>query len=278
MLQLGEATVVQLEWELVEEQALGKSLQADNDRLRELAAAREAELAAVGREKASALMRSAELETSLRRQRTESGGLQDLLAQARASVVEASESLAKQTAAPPQPAGHALLASGRASGSVAEEAPTTEIADTGVRSARFEAPAPTDAAPDAAWQGAESPTAHLEDFVRDWAAAWPQQDVDGYLSRYAADFEPADGASRTAWAKLGRQRVLRPKRIEVEVSGFETARLDGGRARVTFEQAYRTDHYQDRVSKTLVLGREGDDWKILREDSRPLPATSTTPG
>ena len=84
--------------------------------------------------------------------------------------------------------------------------------------------------------------------------------------------------SRAAWARLRRQRVLRPKRIDVEVSGFETARLEDRQARVTFEQAYHADHYQDRVSKTLVLRLDGDDWKILREDSRPLPAAATTSG
>jgi hypothetical protein len=112
------------------------------------------------------------------------------------------------------------------------------------------------------------PAATVEAFVRDWAADWSRQDVDGYLSRYAADFQPPDGASRAAWAEDRRLRLTQPKVISVQVSAFEIVPLDGQHVTVSFEQAYRANHYRDRVRKTLDLVFEGGGWKILKELSR----------
>jgi hypothetical protein len=115
------------------------------------------------------------------------------------------------------------------------------------------------------------PAAGVEQFVRDWATVWSRQDVEGYLARYADDFRPADGVSRADWAAQRHDRLTRPKVISVEVSGLEVVALDDRRARVTFDQAYRANHYRDRVRKTLDLVRDAGEWKILDETSRPQP-------
>lgn len=105
----------------------------------------------------------------------------------------------------------------------------------------------------------------IADFAEAWARAWSEQRVDDYLRFYAGDFRPVHGMSRGDWETLRRQRILAPRRIEVELDVIE-ARLSGAeRATVSFQQSYRSDGYRDTVRKTLELIREGGDWKILAE-------------
>ncbi|MDX1513836.1 MAG: serine hydrolase, partial [Gammaproteobacteria bacterium] len=108
----------------------------------------------------------------------------------------------------------------------------------------------------------------IEDFVSAWAEDWSRQDVPAYLSRYSEEFLPADGSGRERWERQRRARLARPAFIEVEISRLRIDPLDDSRARATFEQAYRADHYRDTVTKTLDLIREGGHWRIIRETVR----------
>jgi hypothetical protein len=146
--------------------------------------------------------------------------------------------------------------------------PATIEQGQAISPAEVEPPALRTAAPETS-ADADSPFAEaIQTFVRDWAADWSRQDVEAYLARYADDFRPADGSSRTVWEQQRRQRLTGPGEISVEVGALEVEPLDGQHARVTFEQAYRASHYQDRVSKTLYLRLNGSGWQILGELSR----------
>lgn len=101
--------------------------------------------------------------------------------------------------------------------------------------------------------------------VEAWAAAWSEQRVGDYLFFYARAFRPSGGGSRSDWAELRRRRLEAPSFISVEVADLAVD-IDGPeRARVVFEQSYRSDSYQDRVRKSLELVREDGLWKILSE-------------
>lgn len=100
--------------------------------------------------------------------------------------------------------------------------------------------------------------------LESWAKAWSAQDVDAYLSMYAPDFVPADGMSRSAWAAQRRERVSSPARIEIDISNTQIQRR-GEQALVRFDQRYRSDTYQDRERKALLLTETADGWRILRE-------------
>jgi len=103
-----------------------------------------------------------------------------------------------------------------------------------------------------------------------WAQAWSSQDVDAYLRHYARDFEPDDGLPRGRWERERRIRLGDPEFIEVRLSDVEIELgPTGEEARVTFTQDYRSDDYSDRVRKTMHLSRNGSEWKILSERSRP---------
>lgn len=102
-----------------------------------------------------------------------------------------------------------------------------------------------------------------------WADAWSGQRVADYLAFYAPDFRTPDGLDRSAWEAQRRQRLTRPRSIEVEIRDL-AVRLDGAdRAEARFDQSYRSDVFADRVTKILEMGRRGGVWRILAERAEP---------
>jgi hypothetical protein len=101
--------------------------------------------------------------------------------------------------------------------------------------------------------------------VEAWAEAWARQDVDGYLGAYAADYSGAAGLSPQQWAAVRRQRVERPRSIEVTLQDLEVELCAARRARLSFTQHYRSDTYHDRVRKELRLSRPEKTWMIIEE-------------
>ena len=122
-------------------------------------------------------------------------------------------------------------------------------------------PAPAPAAADVDLQGATSA-------VTSWAQAWAAKDVDGYLSYYAADFQPEGGTSRAAWEAQRRERVGKAGKISVKVVSPMASRVDAHHARVSFVQDYASDTVNDKVKKTLELSNTSGSWKIVRETIR----------
>ncbi len=113
-----------------------------------------------------------------------------------------------------------------------------------------------------------------------WAHAWSTQDVEPYLAFYAPSFEPRARQTRKAWEKLRRSRVTGPRSIEVSIGDVEIVQHDSARAAVTFRQRYRSDRFQDSVTKTLALILDEDHWLIVAErvgsvaaktDAAPVP-------
>jgi tetratricopeptide (TPR) repeat protein len=99
--------------------------------------------------------------------------------------------------------------------------------------------------------------------VMDWAAAWSRKDVKAYLSFYADDFD-ADGVSRSDWEVQRRTRLEKPRYIRVKISRLRID-VEGDKATAKFHQRYESNTYRDWSHKTLTLVKEGDAWKITRE-------------
>ena len=98
-----------------------------------------------------------------------------------------------------------------------------------------------------------------------WAAAWSSQDVDRYLSHYAADFLPSNGLERDVWRVSRRKRLTKPSFIDVQLSNARVEFYDVASARVTFTQKYRSDRYQDVVRKEILMSNDGEQWRIISE-------------
>lgn len=103
--------------------------------------------------------------------------------------------------------------------------------------------------------------------VRAWAQAWARQDIDAYLAFYAEDFDPGNSLSRRQWRTMRKARLSAPDDIHITVE--DPALTDGGdrRLQVEFKQTYRSPGYSDVVTKRLLLQRNDDSWRILRETS-----------
>jgi len=91
--------------------------------------------------------------------------------------------------------------------------------------------------------------------------------IDGYLARYAPDFETPKSQSRSSWEALRKARIAKPRQIEVRIESPTVRFNAANRATVTFNQHYHSDTFQSLDRKTLLLIKSGDDWLIQQERS-----------
>jgi hypothetical protein len=98
-----------------------------------------------------------------------------------------------------------------------------------------------------------------------WAGAWSKQNVETYLAFYAADFKTPKGEDRSQWETSRRERITKPKKIEVAIESPKVTFKGDSSAVVTFRQIYRSDSLKISSSKTLVLVRGDARWQIQQE-------------
>ncbi len=101
--------------------------------------------------------------------------------------------------------------------------------------------------------------------TRDWAAAWSAKNSKKYLSYYAAEFKTPDGEGRASWEEQRKERIAKPKSIQVEVNEAKVKVLDEQHASVSFRQSYRASHMKTNSSKTLLWVKEKGQWRIAEE-------------
>ena len=115
----------------------------------------------------------------------------------------------------------------------------------------------------------EPPSASQEQVLRGhvhaWALAWSTKDVDAYLDFYARDFSPSRGLSGPQWRRQRRDRITKPRFINVEVRNLQVISSGSGTAQTRFVQEYRSESLKNSVSKILVWRRYGGEWKISAE-------------
>ncbi|MBI5329457.1 MAG: tetratricopeptide repeat protein [Betaproteobacteria bacterium] len=111
----------------------------------------------------------------------------------------------------------------------------------------------------------KDPAASAEYDIRAWAAAWSAQDVDAYLSHYGASFKPAKGKKRAVWEAERRDRISRAQSIKVEVSDLRVTLKGGVVAKAKFRQHYASNLLDNTTTKTLVMKKQGEGWKITEE-------------
>ena len=101
--------------------------------------------------------------------------------------------------------------------------------------------------------------------VNDWAKAWSDNDVKGYLGFYAPNFQTPGGEPRAEWEASRKMRIAKPRKIDVRVESPKVKFTDGTHAAVTFRQSYRSSNLKASSTKTLVLVRTSDRWLIQQE-------------
>ncbi|MDD4928612.1 MAG: tetratricopeptide repeat protein [Gallionella sp.] len=139
-----------------------------------------------------------------------------------------------------------------------ETAPAKPVANTARPPVKTQVEAATPALSDKA----------VNDAVEAWADAWASQNVKKYLASYSANFKTPDGESRSAWEKTRRERISRPKHIELNVSNMEVDFTDNTHASVKFRQSYRAGSFKVSSNKTLLMVKSGGNWLIQEERAR----------
>lgn len=105
----------------------------------------------------------------------------------------------------------------------------------------------------------------VQETVEAWADVWASQNVKKYLSYYAADFKTPDGESRSTWSATRRDRISKPKHIDVTVSNIAVDFTDNTHATVKFHQNYRASNFKAGGGKTLLMVKSGSSWFIQEE-------------
>ena len=158
----------------------------------------------------------------------------------------------------------------------AAKAPAAAPAPTAAPTAKApapvaEAPAAKPAAPAAAPAPAPAAQAGNNDevlrSVNAWARAWASNDVPGYISYYAPDFQTPKGMSRSAWEAERKSRIAKPRKIEVQIDSPKVRFDEKNRAVVSFRQHYKSGPMDVSSAKTLVMVKNGDKWLIQQERS-----------
>lgn len=114
-------------------------------------------------------------------------------------------------------------------------------------------------------KSAAAPAGDVIKTVNNWAKAWSDNDVKGYLGFYAPDFQTPGGEPRSDWEATRKGRIAKPKKIEVRVESPKVKFADNNRVSVTFRQSYRSANLKVASTKTLVMVKAGDRWLIQQE-------------
>ncbi|MFN0315440.1 MAG: tetratricopeptide repeat protein [Burkholderiales bacterium] len=101
--------------------------------------------------------------------------------------------------------------------------------------------------------------------VHEWTKAWSNNDADRYLSFYAPEFHTPKGEPRAQWEASRRERLAKPKKIEVSVSGPRVQIADANHVTVVFRQHYQSDSLKASGGKTLEMIKHDNRWLIQRE-------------
>jgi tetratricopeptide (TPR) repeat protein len=101
--------------------------------------------------------------------------------------------------------------------------------------------------------------------VNAWAKAWSEKDIPAYLAFYGTDFRAPGGVARGTWEKGRRERISKPKSIEVAVVSPKISFIDDTHARVSFKQSYHSDAIKSNTLKILEMSKTGDKWFINQE-------------
>lgn len=100
----------------------------------------------------------------------------------------------------------------------------------------------------------------IENIQRKWARLWSQRDAQGFLKLYDPAFPDFE-----RYAETRTRRINTAKDISVELQDLTLSSTGPQTVVARFTQHYRSDAYQDSVTKELVWRRTADGYRIVSE-------------
>jgi adhesin transport system outer membrane protein len=152
------------------------------------------------------------------------------------------------------------------------ETPQVATADMGLTPRTIEAAPARPATPTPL--SAAAPAETIQQALAGWTAAWSSKDFPRYRGYYAKGFTPEGGHSLEQWASARATRLSQPGAITIGVSELKVNNIDANNVTTEFRQTYTSAHYSDAVIKRMEWVREGNSWKIQREQVPEAPKAS----
>jgi ketosteroid isomerase-like protein len=131
--------------------------------------------------------------------------------------------------------------------------------------------APVIAAPAVEVAPAVDPVVAVTALVEQWASAWSSKDFVAYGSFYGDKFKTRQHRSKAVWLNFRKPRILGRNAIAVSVEDVQVKLLESGQAEVTFVQNYESGTVKDRSMKKMNVVQTADGWRIVSEESQPMP-------
>lgn len=107
--------------------------------------------------------------------------------------------------------------------------------------------------------------ANYQKTIDAWKAGWVLQKTDRYFSQYDKNFK-GEESSRENWEKIRTSRIMNAKNISITIEPINFSFQDG-LTTATFKQHYSSNHYSDKVIKTLTMRDVGGSCVIVNEKS-----------
>ncbi len=109
------------------------------------------------------------------------------------------------------------------------------------------------------------PPETIQQALAGWTAAWSSKDFPRYRSYYAQSFTPEASVPLAQWASERAIRLGKPGNITIGINDLKVNTIDASKPITEFKQTYTSANYRDEVTKRMEWIREGERWKIQRE-------------
>jgi outer membrane protein, adhesin transport system len=143
------------------------------------------------------------------------------------------------------------------------------------------APRPLGLAPASAPRALPLPQAPAPETIQQaltgWTSAWSAKDFPRYRDFYASSFTPENGRTMEQWASDRAVRLAQPGDITVGINDLKLESAAPDRVVAEFRQTYTSPNYRDVSTKRLEWIRDGDRWKIQREQMVGTPQQVSIP-
>jgi ketosteroid isomerase-like protein len=119
-----------------------------------------------------------------------------------------------------------------------------------------------------------APLETVEQALAGWAAAWSAKDFPRYRGYYAKSFIPENGRTPEQWASERAIRLGKPGDITIGITDLKVDTTQPDKAVTEFLQSYTSPDYRDVTAKRIDWVRDGNRWKIQREQVLGTPKVS----
>jgi len=156
-----------------------------------------------------------------------------------------------------------------------------QLNDSDVSEPETSPQATSDGQPGLKTDAADSSTTNMEQIlsvVESWRKAWSEKDMSTYFGHYASDFQTLPKfPSMDLWEKYKRRVISGSKFIKVELDEIRIE-IDatGSKANVRFGQHFSNGKISETDIKTLLMEKQNDAWKIVREHAAPFSGNLDT--